>query len=105
VEEAVKQPGDPSPWADNVSRLAGLHGLSHDQLAKLLDMSPQTISTWRSGKRRPSGDAFLAVGEFFEIDPVQLNQRSFEGLLSWVSDPERFKAVEAKIKRSRIRVA
>jgi transcriptional regulator with XRE-family HTH domain len=78
AEEAVKQPGDPSPWADNVGRLAGLHGLSHDQLAKLLGMSPQTISTWRSGKRRPSGDAFLAVGEFFEIDPVQLNQRSFE---------------------------
>ena len=59
----------------------------------------------RSGKRRPSGDAFMAVGTFFEIDPVQLNQRSFEALLTWVADPDRFKAVEAKIKRARRRVA
>ena len=101
----MRQPREPSPWADNVSRLAGMHGLSHDQLAKLLGLSPQTISTWRSGKRRPSGDAFMAVGSFFEIDPVQLNQRSFEELLSWVANADRFKAVEAKIKRARMRVA
>ena len=48
----MRQPREPSPWADNVSRLAGMHGLSHDQLAKLLGLSPQTISTWRSGKRQ-----------------------------------------------------
>jgi transcriptional regulator with XRE-family HTH domain len=101
----MRRPGEPGPWADNVSRLAGMHGLSHDQLAKLLGMSPQTISTWRSGKRRPSGDAFMAVGQFFDIDPVALNQQSFEELLSWVANADRFKAVEAKIKRARIRVA
>jgi transcriptional regulator with XRE-family HTH domain len=101
----MRQPSDPSPWADNVSRLAGMHGLSHEQLARLLDMSPQTISMWRAGKRRPSGDAFMAVGSFFEIDPVALNQQNFEELLSWVANPDRFSAVETKIKRARMRVA
>jgi hypothetical protein len=40
-----------------------------------------------------------------EIDPVALNQQSFEEPLGWVANPDRFKAVEAKIKRARIRVA
>ena len=36
-------------FAENVSRMAAMHGLSLERLARLLGLSPQTISTWRAG--------------------------------------------------------
>ena len=88
-----------SRFADNLSRMAGMHAISHDHLAKLLGLSPQTISMWRAGKRSASAEALLAVGGFFEIDPVALSNDDFAELLPLLAQPERFNRIEAKIKR------
>ena len=88
-----------SRFADNLSRMAGMHAISHDHLAKLLGLSPQTISMWRAGKRSASAEALLAVGSFFEIDPVALSNDDFAELLPLLAQPERFNRIEAKIKR------
>jgi transcriptional regulator with XRE-family HTH domain len=86
-----------SRFADNVSRLAGMHGLSLEQLARLLGLTAQTISLWRSGKRRPSGDALLAVGDLFGIDPVALSHHTFSELMPLLAQPEQYERVEARI--------
>jgi len=85
-------------WADNVSRLAGMHGLNSEQLAQYVGLTPQTISMWRSGKRRPSTDALLAVGRFFEIDALGFATHPFKEHLRAVGDPKRFESVEQKIR-------
>jgi transcriptional regulator with XRE-family HTH domain len=91
-----------SRFADNLSRMAGMHAVSHDHLARLLGLSPQTISMWRAGKRSASGEALLAVGSFFEIDPVALSNQDFAELLPLLAQPERFKRIESKIKRGQL---
>jgi transcriptional regulator with XRE-family HTH domain len=91
-------------FADNLSRLAGMHAVSHDRLAKLLGLTPQTISMWRAGKRSASAEALLAVGSFFEIDPVALSNQGFAELLPLLAQPERFNRIEAKIKRGELKI-
>jgi transcriptional regulator with XRE-family HTH domain len=76
-----------------------MHGLSLDQLAKLMGMSPQTISMWRAARRQPSGQALVAIGELFEVDPVVLSLQEWVDVLPLVADQERYKRVEAKIKK------
>jgi transcriptional regulator with XRE-family HTH domain len=100
TEERVREQ-QMSRFADNLSRMAGMHAVSHDHLAKLLGLSPQTISMWRAGKRSASAEALLAVGGFFEIDPVALSNEDFAELLPLLAQPERFNRIEAKIKRGR----
>jgi transcriptional regulator with XRE-family HTH domain len=79
--------------------MAGMRAVSHEQLAKLLGLSPPTISMWPAGKRSASADALLAVGGFFEIDPVALSDDDFAEPLPLLAQPERFTRIEAKIKR------
>jgi transcriptional regulator with XRE-family HTH domain len=84
-------------FAENVSRMAAMHGLSLERLARLLGLSPQTISMWRAGKRTASGGALMAVGTFFEIDPVALTRHSFDQVLPLMADPDRYRRIEARI--------
>lgn len=90
-----------SPWADNVTRLAGMHGLTHQQLAELLGLSPQTISLWRSGKRQPSAAPMMAMSKLFHIDLVALSDQPFRELLPLVADQDRFDATELAIRQHR----
>jgi transcriptional regulator with XRE-family HTH domain len=76
-----------------------MHGLSLDELAKLMGMSPQTISMWRAARRQPSGNALLQIGELFEIDPVALSLQEWVDVLPLVADQDRYRRVEAKIKK------
>jgi transcriptional regulator with XRE-family HTH domain len=90
-------------FAENVSRMAGMHGLSLDQLARLLGLSPQTISMWRTGKRSAGGEALMAVGSFFEIDPVALSRHSFQEVLPLLANPARYASIESKIEAAKMR--
>ena len=51
-----------------------------------------------------SADALLAVGSFFEIDPVALSNDDFAELLPLLAQPERFNRIEAKIKRGQLTI-
>ena len=93
-----------SLWAENVSRLCGFHNISHQELAQLVEMSPQSVSMWRAGKRKPSGDALIQIGSFFGIDPVLLTQQPMSELLPAVADRGRFALVEDKIAKRRSRL-
>ena len=82
---------------------AGLRGRTR-RSASPASSEPQTISMWRAGKRSASADALLAVGSFFEIDPVALSNDDFAELLPLLAQPERFNRIEAKIKRGQLTI-
>jgi len=90
-----------APFADNISRLFGLHALTGREAAEILDTSPVAISEWRQGKRSPSLGALLRLSELFEIAGDRLVTSRFEDLLPELSDRERYRRVEAKIAQSR----
>lgn len=95
-----------SEWGPNIRRLLGLHDLEKGEAAKLLGVSPQAVSEWTSktraeGTRDPRTSKLQRVAEFFEL-PGDLAWTPFSELLSGpLSDPDRFKRVEEKIRRSR----
>lgn len=61
-----------------------------------------TISKWGSGSRSPSFLTALKVGEFFGVSADRLATAPFEDLLAHeLADPERFKAVEARIHKAK----
>jgi transcriptional regulator with XRE-family HTH domain len=82
------------------SRLCGFHNISHQE-ALMVEMSPQSVSMWRAGKRKPSGDALIQIGSFFGLDPVMLTQQPMIELLPAVAEQTRFASVERKITKSR----
>ena len=83
------------------SRLCGFHNISHQELALMVEMSLQSVSMWRAGKRKPSGDALIQIGSFFGLDPVMLTQQPMIELLPAVAEQTRFASVERKITKSR----
>ena len=87
-------------FADNLSRLLGVHHTSHIQLSKLLGISISAMSKWQMGTRMPSFSTALKVAEFFQVPTDRLARAEFEDLLAnELADSDRFKAVEAKIHR------
>ena len=86
---------------NNVRRLFGLHGLSAEA-AKLLGISQSTLVKWGRGIRDPSFATALTIGDFFQVPADRLANAEFSGLLECeLADPERYRAVEAKIHRAR----
>jgi transcriptional regulator with XRE-family HTH domain len=90
-----------SPFPENYKRLVGLHGLTAAESASLVGASPQTVSSWYSGRRSPSARTLMMVYSFFEVPPHDLLTKPFSDLLPHVTDRERFERVEAKIAKSR----
>lgn len=89
-------------FGGNVSRLLGMHDLSARDASQLLGISSVALSQWRTGKRGPSLDALLRLGQFFEVPTDRLMTEDFSGLLAGpLADVERFERVEAKIARAR----
>jgi transcriptional regulator with XRE-family HTH domain len=88
-------------FTDNFTRLLGLHGLSQHFTAQLLGVSAATMSAWMTGKATPSLNKAIAIADLFQISTDRLMGAEFVDLLEKeLCDPERFKRVEARIRRS-----
>lgn len=87
-------------FARNFSHLIGLHLLTATAAKEHLELSAQAISELRAGKRQPSLSTLQKISGFFEIPIDRLLDADFEDLLgNELSDPDRFRRVEAKIGR------
>jgi transcriptional regulator with XRE-family HTH domain len=82
-------------FADNLRRLAGLHGVTMKQVAMAIDATESTLNKWSSGDRSPSFNSALLVGELFGVDPGRLARAPFEDLLEHeLADAERYRRAE-----------
>jgi transcriptional regulator with XRE-family HTH domain len=89
-------------FRDNFTRLLGVHNLSSRDAAAILGLSESTVGKWGTGIRQPSFATALTVGAFFGVPADRLATVEFEDLLQHeLADPERFRAVEARIHRAR----
>jgi transcriptional regulator with XRE-family HTH domain len=94
--------GDMQRFPDNLSRLLGIHNLTAREAAKILGLSQSTFAKWGTGLRQPSFATALMVGEFFGVPADRLATAEFEDLLqNELANPERFQAVETKIRYAR----
>lgn len=93
-------------FSDNLRRLLGLHGLSAKDAAKMIPsprnvgepMSESAFAKWSTGQRRPSFEAAMAIGEFFQVPPERLARSPFSDLLTHeLANEERFERVESTI--------
>jgi transcriptional regulator with XRE-family HTH domain len=93
---------DDRRFADNLERLLGLHAFPAKYAARALGLSQSAFSTWQSGRRQPSFDTAMRIGDFFEIEPRRLARASFASLLAnELADAERFERVEQRIRQAR----
>jgi transcriptional regulator with XRE-family HTH domain len=89
-------------FPENLRRLLGLHDLEQTEAAEMLGMSKQSFSAWNSGRRTPSFTTALLVADFLGVAADRLARASFEDLLAHeLADPDRFREVEAEIRRRR----
>ena len=89
-------------FGQNLRRLLGLHDLRAREAARLIGVSPQSLSEWTRGHRRPNLQMLLRVASFLEISGDRLVQAQFRELLvREVADRARFELVEAKIRAHR----
>ncbi len=84
------------PFGDNLKRLLGMHALPARHFARIVNISPQTLSGLVGG-RPPSMASAQTVAHFFEIPLGDLIDKRFDQLLGYVADIDRFHRVEAKI--------
>jgi transcriptional regulator with XRE-family HTH domain len=91
-------------FGENLRRLLGLHDLRGREAARLIGVSPQSLSEWMRGHRQPNLQMLLRVSSFLEITGERLLQAPFRDLLAReLSDASRFDRVEAKIRAHRRR--
>lgn len=96
----ARETQDNPRFTDNFTRLLGLHGLSQHFAAQLLGVSAATMSAWMNGKSTPSLSKAIAISELFQIPTQRLMGAEFVDLLEHeLADSERFKAVDARIRR------
>lgn len=89
-------------FPENLRRILGLHDLDQAEAAEMLGMSKASFSAWNAGRRQPSFNTALLIGEFFKVPPDRLARAEFEDLLAHeLADPARFRDVEAEIRRRR----
>jgi transcriptional regulator with XRE-family HTH domain len=84
----------------NLRRLLGVHGLTSVEAAQMVGLSPQAMSElgWREN---PSSETLAKLSDFFEIEMSRLLRTPLLDLLPLIAERERFKRVEAKIRRRR----
>jgi transcriptional regulator with XRE-family HTH domain len=91
-------------FGENLRRLLGLHDLRGRDAARLIGVSPQSLSEWMRGRRQPNLQMLLRVSSFLEIGSERLLRAPFRELLvREVADRRRFDQVEAKIRSQRSR--
>jgi transcriptional regulator with XRE-family HTH domain len=82
-------------FADNLQRLAGLHGLTMKRAAALADVSESVVSKWASGDRHPSFTSALKFAVIFDVPADRLARADFGELLeNELADAEKFRRVE-----------
>ena len=92
-------------FGENLRRLLGLHDLRGREAARLIGVSPQSLSEWMRGHRQPNLQMLLRVASFLEINGERLVRTPFRELLEReVGDRRRFDQVEAKISAYRTSV-
>lgn len=62
--------------AERIRKARVLHGLSQSDLARKLEVAPGSVSTWESGKRRPSDEIKLRLADLFQVTLDWLMGRS-----------------------------
>lgn len=93
-------------FGENLRRLLGLHDLRGREAARLIGVSPQSLSEWMRGHRHPNLQMLLRVSSFLEIAGERLLQADFRDLLEReLQDRARFDRVEAKILKVRGRAS
>ncbi len=58
-------------FAANLTLLRGIHDLTSAALSRLIGLSPQALSEWRSGRQHPGWRALSTISDFFSV-PVDL---------------------------------
>ncbi len=86
-------------FADNLSRLMGLHDVTAKELSRVLGLSEAAFSTWSRGTREPGFKTAMKLSGFFEIPPDRLATAEFGELLNDL-DGDWFVRVQVKIHRS-----
>ena len=86
-----------SPFGENLRRLSGLYELNVGELAHILGLSRQAVSSLLSGKSQPSTPTLLKVEEIFSVDS-RIMTDSFSELLP---DQDTYLEVEDRISRLR----
>jgi len=86
-------------FADNLSRLMGLHQVTARELSAILAISEGAFSTWFRGTREPNFKTAMTISKFFEIPPDRLATSEFGELLNDL-DAQWFERVQVKIHRS-----
>ena len=88
-----------SHFANNITRLAGMHGLTQSQLAKVLGVTPQSVSLWRSG-REPATTVVMQASHIFQLAAEKLFSVEFEELMPDMAEAEHYRIVEKNIQRA-----
>jgi transcriptional regulator with XRE-family HTH domain len=92
-------------FADNLTRLMGLHRLRSKDAARLLKVDPAQMSHWLRGKRQPSAASLLKISDLFDISANRMANASFADLLaSECADVARYERVEVRIRRGLTRL-
>lgn len=91
--------GETPFFADNFERLLGLHRLTAERAAELIEVSPTTVSYWRNGKQLPSGPTLRRLLSFFGLEYSSLIFTPMGLLLQReLANPNYYLRVEAKIR-------
>ncbi len=85
-------------FAQNFSRLIGMHGLNSKDASRLLDVSPQTMSSWLRSRSEPATSAIRAISNLFEFPANRLFEEPFSDLLDVLADRDRYERVESRIR-------
>jgi transcriptional regulator with XRE-family HTH domain len=92
-------------FADNLSRLLGMHRLTGQSASRLLGVSKQSLSYWLNGHRPPSLESVAKLAETFEVDAMRLVYAPFPELLeNELADVERYRQVELKLRKEATRL-
>lgn len=60
-------------FSELVTEYTTAKGLNETDLARNLDLSKQTISAWKSGKRSPKQPTVITIANFFNVSVAWLN--------------------------------
>lgn len=91
----------------NMKRLREQYGVTQDELAKIAELSRDTISKIEQNKRNPSFDSLDRIARFFNVAPVDLfgspeeqNIRSTEAVANRINKTlDRFEEYRPKLER------
>jgi transcriptional regulator with XRE-family HTH domain len=85
-------------FAENMHRMAGVHGLTATETAELIGVARQTYSAWTRGRREPNTAALVRIRDLFEVDPLQMMRMPPEQFVpEVVGDRDRYARTEARI--------